>query len=390
VKTLHIAGVGPVMRKEFRQIKRDSRSLIFMIFIPAFLLLVFGFALNFDVKHIPLALVDQDGSRISRELAEKFRTTEYFDVKADLNRTGDIDGLMARERIKAALVIPETFSEDLLAGRSPSVQFLLDGANAMSGTTAAGYAAAILQSYSQRVTLEAMERHGFGGLTMPLKTEVRVWYNPELKSARFLLPGLMAFILMVILTTSTASSIVREKERGTMEQLNVSPLRPAALIIGKMIPYVLISLASAHLVLGLGWILFGVAVKGNYFLLLLSMILFLISGLGQGILISAITRTQQVAFLISVLTTILPTFILSGFVFPVRNMPAFIQAVTYIVPAKYFLVALRAIILKGVGLPAFWDQVLFLAGFAVLTLALSAAMLRSSGEDGRRKGRRAR
>jgi ABC-2 type transport system permease protein len=390
VKTLQIAGVGPVMRKEFRQIKRDSRSLIFMIFIPAFLLLVFGFALNLDVKHIPLALVDQDGSRISRELAEKFRTTEYFDVKADLNRTGDIDGLMARERIKAALVIPETFSEDLLAGRSPSVQFLLDGANAMSGATAAGYAAAILQSYSQRVTLEPMERHGFGGLTMPLKTEVRVWYNPELKSARFLLPGLMAFILMVILTTSTASSIVREKERGTMEQLNVSPLRPAALIIGKMIPYVLVSLASAHLVLGLGWILFGVAVKGNYFLLLLSMILFLISGLGQGILISAITRTQQVAFLISVLTTILPTFILSGFVFPVRNMPAFIQAVTYIVPAKYFLVALRAIILKGVGLPAFWEQVLFLAGFAVLTLALSAAMLRSSGEDGRKKGRRAR
>jgi ABC-2 type transport system permease protein len=175
-----------------------------------------------------------------------------------------------------------------------------------------------------------------------------------------------------------------------MEQLNVSPLRPAALIIGKMIPYVLVSLASAHLVLGLGWILFGVAVKGNYFLLLLSMILFLISGLGQGILISAITRTQQVAFLISVLTTILPTFILSGFVFPVRNMPAFIQAVTYIVPAKYFLVALRAIILKGVGLPAFWEQVLFLAGFAGLTLALSAAMLRSSGEDGRKKGRRAR
>ncbi len=390
MKTLQIALVGPVMRKEFRQIRRDSRSLIFMIFIPAFLLLVFGFALNFDVKHIPLAVVDQDGSRISRELAAKFRTTEYFDVKADLNRTGDVDGLMARERIKAALVIPETFSEDLLAGRSPSVQFLLDGANAMSGTTAAGYAAAILQSYSQRVTLEAMERRGLGGLTRPLKTEVRVWYNPELKSARFLLPGLMAFILMVILTTSTAFSIVREKERGTMEQINVSPLRPAALIIGKMIPYALISLAAAHLVLGLGWVLFGVAVKGNYFLLLLSMILFLISGLGQGFLISAITRTQQVAFLLSVLTTILPTFILSGFVFPVRNMPAFIQGVTYLIPAKYFLVVLRAIIIKGVGLAAFWEQVLFLAGFAVLTLALSVAMLRSSGEDGRRKGRRAR
>ena len=389
MKTLPFAFVGPVMRKEFRQIRRDSRSLIFMIFIPAFMLLLFGFALNFDVKHIPLAVVDQDGSRISRELAEKFGTTEYFDVKAVLVRTGDIDGLMARERIKAALVIPETFSEDLLAGRSPSVQFILDGANAMSGTTGAGYAAAILQSYSQRVTLEAMERRGLGGLTLPLKTEVRVWYNPELKSARFLLPGLMAFILMVILTTSTAFSIVREKERGTMEQIRVSPLPPAALIIGKLVPYALISLAAAHFVLGLGWALFGVAVKGNYFLLLLIMIFFLISGLGQGILISAITRTQLVAFLLSVLTTILPTFILSGFVFPVRNMPAVVQAVTYLIPAKYFLVALRAIILKGAGIGAFWDQAVFLAGFAVLTLALSGVLLRSGGEDGRRRRRRA-
>jgi ABC-2 type transport system permease protein len=253
---------------------------------------------------------------------------------------------------------------------------MLDGANALSGTTAAGYAAAILQSYSERITLRAMERRGLGGLTPPLKTDVRVWYNPELRSAKFLVPGLMAFILMVILTTSTAFSIVGEEERGTMEQIRVSPLPSVALIIGKLIPYALISLASAHFVLGLGWVLFGVAVKGNYFLLLLSMVLFLICGLGQGILISAITRTQLVAFLISVLTTILPTFILSGFVFPVRNMPAAIRLVTYLIPAKYFLVALRAIILKGTGIAAFWEQLLSLAAFAVLTLALSAFMIR--------------
>jgi ABC-2 type transport system permease protein len=388
VKALPLAFIGPVMRKEFRQIRRDARSLVFMIFIPAFLLVMFGFALNFDVKHIPLAVVDQDGSRTSRGLVDKFGTTEYFDIKAVLDRTGEIDGLMARERIRAALVIPPTFSEDLLAGRSPSVQFIIDGANAMSGTTAAGYAAAILQSYSQRVTLEALDRRGLGGAALPFRAEVRVWYNPELRSARFLLPGLMAFILMVILTTSTAFSIVREKERGTMEQINVSPLPPAALIIGKLVPYALISLASAHLVLALGWVLFGVAVKGSYLLLLLMMVLFLVSGLGQGILISSITRTQQVAFLISVLTTILPTFILSGFVFPVRNMPAVIQLVTYFVPARYFLVALRAIILKGVGLAAFWDQALFLAAFAVLTLALSVAMLRRGGRE--RRTRRAR
>ncbi len=390
MKHLPLTFVGPVMRKEVRQIRRDTRSLIFMIFIPAFLLLVFGFALNFDVKHIPLAVVDLDGSRLSRELAEKFRTTEYFDVKATLDRTAAIDDLMAEEKIRAALVIPTTFSEDLLAGRSPSVQFILDGANAMSGTTAAGYAASILQSYSQRTTLEALERRGMGAVTLPLKTEVRVWYNPELQSARFLLPGLMAFILMVILTTSTAFSIVREKERGTMEQIAVSPLPASALIVGKLVPYAVVSLASAHLVLALGWVLFGVGIEGNYLLLLLGMVLFLISGLGQGILISAITKTQQVAFLLSVLTTILPTFILSGFVFPIRNMPAVIQAVTYFVPARYFLVVLRAVILKGAGLPAFWEQMLLLAAFAVSTLALSVVMLRrEGGRRPRRAGRAA-
>ena len=382
MRFLPIAFVGPVMRKEFRQIRRDSRSLVFMIFLPAFLLIMFGFALNFDVKHIPLAVVDQDGSRLSRALVEKFATTEYFDIRATLDRTGDIDGLMAREKIRAALVIPTTYSRDLLAGRSPSVQFLVDGANAMSGTTAAGYAASILQSHSQKVTLNALAKHGLGGMTRPLRTEVRIWYNPELRSARFLVPGLMAFILMVILTTSTAFSIVREKERGTMEQIAVSPLRPAALIIGKLIPYIILSLASAHIVLGLGWILFGVAVKGSYFLLLLTIVLFLVSGLGQGILISSITRTQQVAFLLSVLTTILPTFILSGFVFPVRNMPPFIQAITYLIPAKYFLVSLRAIILKGVGLAAFWDQVLLLAGFAAAILVLSVASVAKRGMSG--------
>jgi ABC-2 type transport system permease protein len=294
---------------------------------------------------------------------------------------------MARERIKAALVIPERFAADLAAGRSPSVQFILDGANAMSGATAAGYAAAILQSYSQGATLEAMARRGLGGSGRPLATEVRIWYNPELRSARFLVPGLMAFILMVVLTTSTAFSIVREKERGTMEQISVSPLRPAALIVGKLIPYVLISLVSAHLVLGLGWVLFGVAVKGSYLLLLLGMVLFLVCGLGQGLLISSVTRTQQVAFLLSIILTILPTFILSGFVFPIRNMPAVIQPITYLIPARYFLVALRTIILKGAGFPAFWEQILALAVFAAGSLALSSARL---GLSGRRTGREAR
>jgi ABC-2 type transport system permease protein len=388
VKLLSLCCLRPVIKKEFRQIRRDTRSLMFMIFLPAFMLLLFGYALNFDIKHIPLAVVDQDGSRSSRDLVDKFRTTEYFDLKAVLPRTSGIDPIMAREDIRVALVIPERFAADLLAGRSPSVQVIVDGSNAMSGTTAAGYVGAILQSYSQRITLEALARRGFTGLAMPLATEVRVWYNPELRSAKFLVPGLMAFILTVIVTVSTAFSIVREKERGTMDQIRVSSIRPLELILGKMVPYVAISLGSAHIVLLLGQVLFGVGIKGSYPLLLLAMLLFLAGALGQGILISAMTRTQQVAFLIAVLTTMLPTFILSGFVFPIRNMPVAVQAVTYLVPGRYFLAALRAIILKGAGLGAIWQQFLFLTGFAVLSLSASAARLGKGEEERprRRKG----
>jgi drug efflux transport system permease protein len=379
-----------VVKKEFRQIRRDSRSLMFMAFLPAFMLLMFGYALNFDVKHIPLAVVDEDGSRASRDLIDKFRTTEYFDLKAVLPKTAAIDPLMARESVRAALVIPTGFADDLLAGRSPAVQVIVDGSNAMSGSTAAGYVGAILQDYSQKITLQALARQGLGSVTLPLTTEVRVWYNPELRSAMFLVPGLMAFILMVIVTVSTAFSIVREKERGTMEQIRISSLRPRVLILGKIIPYVVISLGSAHLVLILGQILFGVGIRGSYPLLLLAMLLFLVGALGQGILISAVTRTQQVAFLLAVLTTMLPTFILSGFVFPIRNMPAVVQVVTYFVPARYFLAALRAIILKGAGFAAIWDQFLLLLAFAVLSLGLSAARLgRGEGEPSRRRRVRA-
>jgi len=379
-----------VVKKEFRQIRRDPRSLMFMAFLPAFMLLMFGYALNFDVKRIPLAVVDGDGSRASRGLVDKFRTTEYFDLKAVLPRTAAIDPLMAREKVRAALVIPAGFAEDLLAGRSPAVQIIVDGSNAMSGTTAAGYAGAILQSYSQRITLQALARRGLGSAALPLQAEVRVWYNPELRSAKFLVPGLMAFILMVIVTVSTAFSIVREKERGTMDQIRISSLRSAELILGKIVPYVAISLVSAHLVLLLGQVLFGVGIRGSYPLLLLAMLLFLVGALGQGILISAVTRTQQVAFLFAVLTTMLPTFILSGFVFPIRNMPAAVQAVTYLVPARYFLDALRAVILKGAGFGAVWGQLLLLLAFAALSLGASAARIGRGDKEPSPRRRRAR
>jgi ABC-2 type transport system permease protein len=238
-----------------------------------------------------------------------------------------------------------------------------------------GYVSAIAQSYSNEIVLKAMSRKGRRGEWLPVENHPRVWFNPDLKSARFLVPGLMAFILMIVVVISTSLSVVREKERGSLEQITVSPAKPIELILGKTIPYAIISLISSHLVLFLGYILFGVSIRGSYPWLLLGMVFFLISGLGLGLLISTIAQTQQAAFMLSVLTTMLPTFVLSGFVFPIRNMPVVIQVVTYFIPARYFLFILRSIMLKGSGLSAFWGQMAFLVVFAGLVLSVSSVRL---------------
>jgi len=385
-----LRSVWAVIKKELRQLRRDSRSLAFLVGIPAFMLFMFGYALNFDVKHIPLAVCDKDLSPASRELIGSFARSETFDLKFHLSESRDLDRLMDEEKVRAALIIPAGFADDLLAGRPARVQVILDGADATTASTAAGTINAIIQNISGRATAEVLARSGRGAFNPPVQTETRVWYNPELRSATFLVPGLMAFILMVIVVVSTAFSVVREKERGTMEQLLVSPIRPVELIIGKTVPYIIISLISSHVVLLLGYLLFGVTIQGNYFLLLLAMTLFLIGGLGQGLFISTITGTQQVAFQLAVLSTYLPTFILSGFIFPIKNMPVVIQAITYAVPARYFLAALRAIILKGAGLAAVWEQLVGLAGFVLVTLTLTTLRMNRAGfKEKTRKGRRA-
>jgi ABC-2 type transport system permease protein len=382
--------IWAVIKKELRQLRRDFRSLAFLVGIPAFMLFMFGYALNFDVKHIPLAVCDKDLSPASRELIGNFIRTETFDLKFRLSESRNLDRLMDEGKVRAALIIPAGFADDLLAGRPARVQVILDGADATTASTAAGTINGIVQSYSGRATAEVLARSGRGAFHPPVQTETRVWYNPELRSATFLVPGLMAFILMVIVVVSTAFSVVREKERGTMEQLLVSPIRPVELIIGKTVPYIIISLISSHLVLLLGYLLFGVTIQGNYFLLLLAMTLFLIGGLGQGLFISTITGTQQVAFQLAVLSTYLPTFILSGFIFPIKNMPVVIQAITYAVPARYFLAALRGIILKGAGLAAVWEQLVGLAAFVLVTLTLTTLRMNRAGfKEKTRKGRRA-
>ncbi|MGB9836002.1 MAG: ABC transporter permease [Candidatus Saccharicenans sp.] len=367
-----------VVKKELLHIKRDPLSLILLLFLPVFMLVLYGYALNFDVRHLSLAVVDLDGSQSSRELVSRITAGEYFDLKYQLSRESEIDRLFDREKIKIALVIPVNFERDLKAGRKTSVQVLVDGTNPTPAQTGLGYLSNMLMQYSARLNLELLERSGLGKISWPFELRSRVWYNPELKSSKFLVPGLMAFVLMVIIVLATSLTIVREIEKKTMDQLLLSPLRPFELVAGKIIPYLVLSLVGSGLLLLAGRILFGVSVRGNYLLLFLVVVVFLFCGLSQGLLISTVAGSQLVAFLLSGISTLLPTFILSGFVFPLRNMPPVIQAVSYLIPARYFLVCLRAIILKGVGLAAFYREMILMTVYGLVITFLSMVKLKKS------------
>jgi ABC-2 type transport system permease protein len=371
--------VASVIKKELRQIMRDKRSLGILFFIPLFMLVMFGYALNFDVKHTALAVVDLDLSQESRHLISEFSHSEYFTVKQLPAAVKELDHLLGSEKVRAAIVIPRGYADELARGRSPTVQVILDGVNANAANAIQGYLNAFFQNYSYQLTIKVARRLGAAAVSQPIDYRPRIWFNSELKSAKFLIPGLIGFILMVVGVISTSLSIVKEKERGTMEQILVSPIKPLELIMGKTIPYIAISLLSTAIILVVGYILFDVHVTGSLLLLFLTTFIFLLGALGMGLLISSISETQQLAFLVAVISTILPSFLLSGFVFSIRNMPEAIQLITYAVPTRYYLVALRGIILKGAGFGAIWDQLLFLMGFAAIMLSVSAIRIKRSG-----------
>jgi drug efflux transport system permease protein len=356
-----------ICRKEFRQIARDRRTLMILLFVPAFFLLLFGYALNWDIRHIRFAVEDRDRSVESRALISAFTNSGYFDLVASVSNR-EISGLMDRNEIRAAIVIPAGFAEKLRTGHVAPVQVLLNGDNANTATTVMGYALTILRSESMRYQSSP---------SPPLIiTEPRIWYNPQLRSALFLVPGLIAYIAMITAVVSTALSIVREKERGTMEQLRMAPLGGFSFVVGKTIPYFIVSLVSAMTIIVVAMGLFGLPMRGSWTLLLLAVSLFLVGALGMGLLISSVADNQQVALQVALLASFLPTLMLSGFIFPIASMPTFLQAVTYLVPAKYFLIALRSIVLKGADLGAFWIDLVWLAVFATLVLTLASVRLR--------------
>jgi ABC-2 type transport system permease protein len=358
-----------VYRKELRQILRDRRTLLILVFIPALFLLLYGYALNFDIKHIALAVDDRDGTPQSRSVVSAFVKSGYFDLVATAHAPADLERLVNLNRARAVLVIAEGFGRDVSSGLLAPVQVIIDGDNANTATTVLGYASNILRTVGAELAPSSVVRQP------PLAVEPRIWYNPELRSTLFLVPGLIAYIGMITAVASTALSIVREKESGTIEQVRMAPIDTFSFIVGKTLPYYLISLASAGLIILASMVLFGLPMRGNWLALLVAMSLFLVGALGTGLLISTVAESQQVAFQMALLISFLPTIMLSGFIFPISGMPAFLQAVTHVVPAKYFLVALRGIVLKGSPIGHLAVPLLALAAYAAATLALAALRL---------------
>lgn len=365
----------PIVLKEFRQIRRDPTSLGMLLVLPAAMILLVGYALNFDVKHIPLAIWDQDRSPESRAFTEKFRTSEYFDHRFDAFSYEEIEHLVLHNQARVALVVPPSFGRDLLSGSAARVQILVDGSDANTGGQAVGYASRITMDYSSRLGAEALARSGKGEF-VPIDFQPRVWYNPDLISSRFLVPGLIGLILMLTAVVSTALTVVREKELGTMEQIMVSPLRPVQVLIGKTIPYLGISLVAATAILVLGYLLFDIEVKGSIVVLYAGIVAIILGALGQGLLISTVTDSQQVAFMMAILSSLLPSFLLSGFVFPISSMPVVLQVLSNVAVTKFFLVVVRGVMLKGVGFEVVWPQFLYMTLFAAVTIGISSRRMK--------------
>ena len=358
-----------VGRKELRQISRDRRTLMILVFVPAFFLLVYGYALNFDIRHIRLAVEDRSNSPASRAVVAAFVNSGYFDLTATVYSQAEAERLLDLNQARAVLVIPESFSRDVARGRAGEVQVIVNGDNANTATTVIGYANNILRTVGAELASEPVITRSL------ISTEPRIWYNPELRSTLFLVPGLIAYIAMIAAVASTALSIVREKEAGTIEQVRMAPIDTLSFVIGKTIPYFIISLASAGLIVLAAMVLFGLPMRGNWLTLLVALSLFLVGALGTGLLISTVADTQQVAFQIALLVSLLPTIMLSGFIFPISSMPYALQVVTHVVPARYFLIALRGIVLKGSEFSHLLPQFGALTLYAIAMLGLASIRL---------------
>lgn len=366
-----------ISKKEIRQLKRDTRMLYVLFVFPFVLLIIFGYAINFDVHHIKMVVYDQDKSENTRDFINRLTSSNYFDLVGYINSESKIREVLDEGDAQVVIVFPEDFSQNIYSNKTAKIQILVAGIDANTASVISNYMSSATASYTYKITEEALALKGRKAY-IPVDLEPRFWFNPDLNSTLYLIPGLISMILIMTAVISIAMSIVREKERGTIEQINVSPLSSLELLIGKTIPYSIIALLIASIILFAGYILFGVTIKGSVFLLFISTFIFLFACLNLGILISSISDSQQVAFQLAALVSLLPSFLLSGFVFPIESMPPVIQVFTNITPVKFFIIVLRDILLKGVGIEAFWPQLIYLIIFSVFFLSLATLINRKN------------
>jgi ABC-2 type transport system permease protein len=366
-----------LMRKEALHIRRDPRSLYLAVGLPVIMLLLFGYAITLEVRRMPVGVIDQDGSPAGRELIARVTSTGYFELKRLSADFGGAVRALDDGTVRIFLVLPHGFAKALARGENASVQLLVDGSDSNSALIAMGYLSQIIQDYSRSILLERIRSRGGELTALPgVDMRTRIWYNPDLKNAYFVVPGVIAVVMMIMAVILTSLTVAREWETGTMEQLIATPARPFEIVLGKLLPYFVLGLVQMTLVVLFGRLLFRVPLRGNLLFLFGISCLFLICGLGEGLLISVAAKSQQLAFSLSILTSLLPTYLLSGFAFPIASMPPFIRAVTAIVPARYYLAAIRAVFLKGTGPAALWSEIGPLALFAVVIVALCARKMK--------------
>ena len=368
---MSIRRIKALTKKEFIQMSRDVRSLMGALFNPLLMIFLFGYALSLDVDRIPTVVLDFDGTPVSREFIHRLTDSRYFTLVRYLDRDGDVDSSLTRGEALMAIVIPRDFASKVKLGVNAPLQVVFDGSDSNTATIALGYFKAVAAGFDIALQEQRIRRAGLRMVDMPLEARVRVWFNPELKSKNFIIPGLTGVIMMAICSVMTALSVSKEKETGTLEQLISTPITSLELLLGKLLPYLAVGLVDLALVVGAAVLIFDVPFRGSYINLFITSLIFLIGSLSWGLFVSVVAKSQLQASQISVISAFLPSFLLSGFIYPIENMPVVLQALTFIVPARYFVEVLKGLFLQGVGLTVLWPQVLALVLYAVLVLNLA-------------------
>ena len=374
------------IKKEFLQFKRDPRMFAVILIAPVFQLVFLGYAATLDVKDVKTAVLDQDRSVNSREFVRNMESSGYFSVVSYVTSYKDMTRMIENGEVLMGIVIPYDFEKNIYRNQTAEIQAIFDGSDGNKATIAAGYMQSITSSFGFSIANKFIERAGMTNLPASIRLnsaiepEVRVWYNPALTTRNYMLPGIVGLIIMLVTINLTALAIVKEKEIGTLEQLIVTPIKPYQMIIGKLVPFIIIGFTCCTVVLTVMRFWFGIQIKGSVVLLFFAAFIFMLSTLGLGLFVSTISRTQQQATMTSMFGVMMPMIYLSGFAFPIENMPKLIQYITYFIPLRYFFIIVRGIILKGIGIEHLWKEYVILLVFGVVILFLSSLRFRKKLE----------